>query len=317
MEQSVDAIRDCANSDDAQLILSDTERDWLDEPIGAWTSVDDDREVLGDMDTSTADSPSILARTECYWETLGTLLWALHVFPAMPYVSEPFSRQRVYTVTAITPARPTSIATWIRGFETAARPEEEGFVTARPQGEASLHSADHDDFRQRGTRRPAEIAEELRIHAAWRWRSVMHDLHQAGTSPDVQATLAKKHPHLRAMFRNLERGIQGAAALAVNHGLVELSVDDDFGVRSPAQSTGISKTNAKAKKVAPTFQAYRDITTEQHGMISTVTEGRVVALSWLLTGEIHEPPFAKEQVLALGVDAIWGVREDDDKPVTE
>ena len=145
----------------------------------------------------------------------------------------------------------------------------------------------------------------------------MHDLHLLTRDTSKYQAMLKQTSGLRSLFKNMDKGIHGAAALAVQNGLLLMSIDDDFPVHLDHGGTSGDASHTSTNQEQGDDNGghllncvpYSQVPQSVHDLLSSNTEGRLLALLWLQDGQIREPPLAKEDALALGVEAIWGAEE--------
>lgn len=252
-------VRQCAELDDVQL--TPIEQHWMNTELGEWS--DDTHAVV-----------------EPYWESLGTLLWSLHVFAEMPAsIVNGFERKDTFTFTGIEPTRPSSVVNWIRSFDEA----------------EMLAKKSH-----RGVRGRDEVHKQFRTASAWYWRSLMHNL-QSMTEEQRKVAIKDNHS-LRRVLKNVDTGISSGALRCLSDGLLTCTLDDDFPVTL--------KDNDLASAVA--FKDIKDSvivdSIRKHG------QGRMLALRWLESGKNDLSSWDIEHVsgtngMALGVQSIWEAGE--------
>lgn len=242
--------------------------------------------------TALSWSPDQLASLECYWESLGTLLWSVHVIPTMPKPWQEFQREPMYPLTGIVPSRPTSVDYWIRSFE---KEEEEDRTVVDKNNQQPLQ--------QLGLRSMEERVQERYRALFWLWRSHVHPLDTL--TAQQQTELLEAQPKLRPLLRHLKKGIEGVTMLGKGRHLLPETVETDFGVEATLDG---------GEEVA--VRAYGELDARSNTIVQRISSGRSLALRWLCLNEgvsmdtswnLEEVQGA--QALATSVSTIWAAEE--------
>ncbi|KAJ3301417.1 hypothetical protein HDV03_000863 [Kappamyces sp. JEL0829] len=221
--QAFSALQKTLSHPSVSDILTAKEREWmLTKKLGSW----DD-----------------LYPVELRWESLGMLCWALRIFREIPAYDDYFPREAAYTATAIVPAFPQTIDSFLEYFSSGEGTSADHFVT------------------------PADLKREIDIAEAWVWRAKAQKvldlkLSLSDTdSLDVQVALKKIPKQLKTVMEGIQEAIALGAERAQADGLLLSVVDGDFGLSS-------------GKK-------YSEADDHQIRDMGRVAESRLAALGWM------------------------------------
>ncbi|KAJ3372002.1 RNA polymerase subunit AC19 [Kappamyces sp. JEL0680] len=224
--QAFSALQKTLSHPSVSDILTAKEREWmLTKKLGSWDLMED------------------LYPVELRWESLGMLCWALRIFREIPAYDDYFPREAAYTATAIVPAFPQTIDSFLEYFSSGEGTSADHFVT------------------------PADLKREIDIAEAWVWRAKAQKvldlkLSLSDTdSLDVQVALKKIPKQLKTVMEGIQEAIALGAERAQADGLLLSVVDGDFGLSS-------------GKK-------YSEADDHQIRDMGRVAESRLAALGWM------------------------------------
>ncbi|KAJ3164477.1 hypothetical protein HDU88_005354 [Geranomyces variabilis] len=221
--QSHDALSRAIDESKLTRSFTKSELDLLGKPLGHWRPVED------------------LASQMLRWESFGTLLWAMRIVNGLPKFHAHFPQEMLFQATAIVPAFPATVTSFVEYFDSGEGSKPEHIITAE------------------------EMRNAVNTAEAWYWRAraqVVLDLKESleGDSEDIKEARKKVPAALKSVMANLESALGQAAARALADGYIDEIVGDDFGVNGVAY-----------KKVDD--HGIRDL--------NDVAEHRLAALGWM------------------------------------
>ncbi|TPX53779.1 hypothetical protein PhCBS80983_g06159 [Powellomyces hirtus] len=223
IEQSYGALAKAIEESKLSRSFTSVEQELIDKPLGQWSPVDD------------------LASQSMRWESFGTLLWAIKILNSLPKFHVRFSQELLFQSTAIVPAFPTTITSFLQYFDSGEGSKPSHIVT------------------------PDELRSAVNTAEAWYWRAraqIVLDLKESleGDSEDIKAARKKIPSGLKTIMANLDQALSQASIRASADGYIDEIVGEDFGV------DGV---------------AYRKLDDHGIRDMSDISEYRLAALSWL------------------------------------
>ncbi|KAJ2997199.1 hypothetical protein HDV02_005797 [Globomyces sp. JEL0801] len=197
---------------------------------------------LFEKEYGTWDVVEDLIPVESRWESFGMLLWALRIFRDLPDFYSRFPNEDMYKATAIIPAFPHTIDSFIEYFSSGEGVKPDHFVSQKEFGEA------------------------INVAEAWYWRSrsqIVMDLKTslADGSPESEQAKKKLPPGLKNVMENIEQAISLATDRALADKLITKASKNDFAVFD-----GIP---------------YSEMDDHSMRDVAVIAENRLAALGWL------------------------------------
>ena len=161
----------------------------------------------------TWDYAADIYETQNRWESLGILLWALRIFREIPDYGEYFPKQDMFKATAIIPAFPDTITTFVEYFH-------------KGEGSKPDHFVGEQEFQQ-----------SISIAEAWHWRAkaqLVLDFKSSLEKDKDAAAKADVPKELNNVMRHIEQAIELGTERAIGEKLIEGSIDKDFKIRDSA-----------------------------------------------------------------------------------
>ncbi|KAI8816240.1 uncharacterized protein EV422DRAFT_623603 [Fimicolochytrium jonesii] len=184
------------------------------------------------------------------WESFGILLWMLRIVDGVPRYHMPFPREVLYEATAIVPAFPTTVATFLEYFTNG-------------EGAKESHRVTEDELRT-----------AINKAEAWYWRAraqVVLDLRESlkGDSEEQKAARKKIPSALHTVMSNLDSALTQASIRATTDHLI----DETISVTQPGSPEmtdfGVDGT------------PYRALDDHALREANDIAEYRLAALGWL------------------------------------
>ena len=169
------------------------EIDLLAKPVGSWS-----RDEKFKLDS--------------YWEQFGILLYALRIFKEIPAYDTKFPSEQMYKSTAIIPAMPETITTFLEYFQNGEGASPDHMVSAE------------------------ELKRAVNTAEAWFWRSRAQVILDLKLNLKDQDAKDKLPMGLKQVMKNIEEAVRLGTERALADGLVQNQVNGDFGVFNGVQA---------------------------------------------------------------------------------
>ena len=169
-------------------------------------------ELLGKK-FKTWDYATDIYETHNRWESLGILLWALRILREIPEYGTYFPKQDMFKATAIIPAFPDTITTFVEYFD-------------KGEGSKPDHFCSELDFKN-----------SISIAEAWHWRAKAQLVLDFKKSLEVEGNTDKisdAPKELKNVMKHIEQAIQLGTERAIADRLILESKDNDFKVGEKA-----------------------------------------------------------------------------------
>ncbi|KAJ3152081.1 hypothetical protein HDU86_005926 [Geranomyces michiganensis] len=191
--QSHDALARAIDESKLERSFTKSELDLLAKPLGGWRPVED------------------LASQMLRWESFGTLLWAMRIINGLPKFHVRFPQETLFQATAIVPAFPATVSSFVEYFDSGEGSKPEHIIT------------------------PEEMRNAVNTAEAWYWRAraqVVLDLKESleGDSEDIKEARKKIPSALKNVMANLDQALAQASIRASADGYIDEVAGDDFGV---------------------------------------------------------------------------------------